>query len=446
MPDAPAVRYARSGEVNIAYQVVGEGAIDLVVIPIWVSHLEYAWEEPSLARFYRRLASFSRLVLLDKRGTGLSDRPGDGALQTLEERMDDVRAVLDAVGSEQAALFGMHDGGTMAALFAATYPERTLALTAFGMFARRLRAPGYEHGWEAGRRQEWIREIEQTWGGAVGLAEVAPSVAGDPRFERWWATYLRLGASPGAAVALARMNDEIDIRDVLPAIHVPTLLLHRVDDRRVGVAEARAIAEAIPAARLVELPGADHLPWVGDQDAVLDELEEFLTGARRAPDPHRILATVLFTDVVGSTERAVELGDRRWRELLERHDAHVRRELAHWHGREVDKAGDGFLASFDGPARAIRCALAIREAVGMLGLDLRAGVHTGECEVEDGRLTGIAVHIGARVAALAAPGEVLVSSTVKDLVAGSGIAFEDRGEHELKGIPGTWRLYAVVDA
>jgi len=437
-------RYAKSGGLSIAYQVVGSGPIDLVVIPIWVSHLEYAWEEPSLARFYRRLSSFSRVILFDKRGTGLSDRVADSDLPTLEERMDDVGAVMDAVGSERAALFGMHEGGAMSALFAAAHPERVSALVAFGMFASRLKAPDYPWGWTPERRSEWVAEVERTWGGPVGLAAVAPSVAGDELFARWWATYLRLGSSPGAAVALAQMNSEIDIRSVLPAVRVPTLLLQRTGDRRVALDEARWIAERIPEARLVELPGEDHLPWAGDQDALLDEVEEFLTGARTGPAPDRVLTTVLFTDIVGSTEHAVRLGDAAWRELLERHDAAVRAALERWHGREIDAAGDGFLAEFDGPARAIRCAAEIVWRVRDLGLDVRAGVHTGEVERTGRTLLGIAVHIGARVAAKAGAGEILVSQTVKDLVAGSGLAFEDRGEHELKGVPASWRLYGVT--
>ena len=439
-----ATRYAKSGGVSIAFQVIGSGPIDIVLIPIWVSHLEYAWEEPSLARFYRRLSSFSRLILFDKRGTGLSDRVADDDLPTLEERMDDLGAVMDAAGSERAAIFGMHEGGAMSALFAAAHPERVSALVAFGMFASRLDAADYPWGWTPERRREWLAEIERNWGGPVGLAEAAPSVAGDERFARWWSTYLRLGSSPGAALTLARMNSEIDIRNVLPAVRVPTLLLHRTDDRRVAVDEARWIAGRIPNARLVELPGEDHLPWTGDQDALLDEVEEFLTGARSGPAPDRVLATVLFTDIVGSTEQAVRLGDREWRELVERHDSVVRVELERWRGRELDAAGDGFLAEFDGPARAIRCAGEIVARVHELGLDVRAGVHTGEVERTGSTLRGIAVHIGARVAAKAAPGEILVSQTVKDLVAGSGLAFKDRGEHELKGVPDSWRLYAVV--
>ena len=437
-------RYAKCGGLSIAYQVVGNGPIDLVVIPIWVSHLEYAWEEPSLARFYRRLASFSRLILFDKRGTGLSDRVAEADLPTLEERMDDVGAVMDAAGSERAALFGMHEGGAMSALFAAAHPERVSALVAFGMFASRLEAPGYPWGWSPERRREWLAEMEATWGGPVGLAAVAPSVVGDEQFARWWSTYLRLGSSPGAAVALARMNSDIDIRNVLPAVRVPTLLLHRTDDRRVAIDEARWIAGQIPDARLVELPGEDHLAWVGEQDALLDEVEEFLTGARSGPAPDRVLATVLFTDIVGSTEHAVRLGDGEWRELVDRHDRVVRGVLERWRGRELDTAGDSFLAEFDGPARAIRCAAEIVSRVRDLGLEVRAGVHTGEVERTGSAIRGIAVHIGARIAAKASAGEVLVSQTVKDLVAGSGLAFDDRGEHELKGVPDSWRLFALV--
>ncbi|HSL63436.1 MAG TPA: adenylate/guanylate cyclase domain-containing protein [Gaiellaceae bacterium] len=439
----PATRYARSGGVNIAYQVVGDGPFDLVVIPIWVSHLEQAWEEPSLAAFYGRLAAFSRLILFDKRGTGLSDRVADDALPSLEERMDDVRAVMDAVGSREAALFGMHEGGTMAILFAATYPERVRALVTFGAFARRLWAPDHPWGRTADDRAAWVGEIVSAWGGPVGLDRVAPSRAGDEGFAVWWASYLRHGASPGAAAAMARMNDEIDVRPVLGAVHVPTLVVHRVDDRRVDVEEARFLAAEIPGATLVELPGEDHLPWAGDPAAVLDEVELFLTGTRRGPEPDRVLASLLFTDVVGSTRLAASLGDRRWRELLGRHDRLVRAAIEQWRGREVDTTGDGFFAAFDGPARAVRCARAAVEAVRTLGLELRAGVHTGEVEVDGDDVRGIAVHIAARVAALAGPGEVLVSQTVADLVAGSGLAFEERGEHELRGVPGRWRLAAV---
>ena len=432
--------------MNIAYQVVGEGPLDLVFVSGWVSNLDLMWEEPSYARFLHRLASFSRLILFDKRGTGLSDRVADADLPTLEARMDDVRAVLDAAGAERAALLGHSEGGPMCLLFAATYPERTVALVLVGTYARRLVGDGYPFGTEPERYDAFLAEIADGWGGPVGLEARAPSLADDPRFRTWWSDYLRMSASPGAALALTRMNGGIDVRPALGTIGVPTLVVHRRGDRALPVEGARYLAERIRDARLIELPGDDHLPFVGDQGAILDEIEEFLTGVRRQPAIDRILATVLFTDIVGSTERAVKLGDREWRDLLDTHHAVVRRELGHWRGLEVDTAGDGFLATFDGPGRAIRCACAIRDAVRRIGLEVRAGVHTGECEVHGDTVAGIAVHVGARVSALASAGEVLVSSTVRDLVAGSGIEFDDRGEHELKGVPGRWRLYSVVDA
>jgi class 3 adenylate cyclase len=441
----PETRYAKSGSVSIAYQVMGEGPVDLVVIPIWLSHLEEAWEEPSLAAFYRRLASFSRLILFDKRGTGLSDRVPDANLPTLEERMDDVCAVMREVGSERAAFFGLYDGATMAALFAATYPERTSALVTFAMFAKRMYSPDHPWGVTIERRERLLEAIERDWGGAVRIEEIAPSAADDERFRRWWAGYLRLSGSPGAALTMARMNSEIDIRPILPSIRVPTLVLHRIGDRRVELGEARFIASAIPEARLVELPGEDHLPWVGEADAILDEVEEFVTGALGSVEPDRRLATLVFTDIAGSTNRAVSMGDRDWRALLAQHHALVRRELERYGGHGIDTTGDGFLAAFDGPARAIRAAVASREAVRGLGLDIRAGVHTGEVEVMGNDLGGVAVHIGSRVMNQAGAGEVLVSSTVKDLVVGSGIEFADRGAYELKGVPGEWRLFAVAE-
>jgi pimeloyl-ACP methyl ester carboxylesterase len=441
---APETSYAKSGDVNIAYQVVGEGPLDLVFVPGWVSHLEYFWEEPSFARFLRRLASFSRLILFDKRGTGLSDRVALDDLPTLEQRMDDVRAVMDAVGSRRAALMGTSEGGPLCLVFAATYPERTAALVMVGAYARRLWAEDYPIGASADDYNAFLEDVRLNWGGPVGLDRRAPSVAHDERFRTWWATYLRMSASPGAAYALTRMNGQVDARHALPAISAPTLVIHRTGDRSLPVEGARYMAERIRGAKLVELPGDDHLPYVGDQDEILDEIEEFLTGVRHGPDADRVLATVLFTDIVGSTDRAAELGDRRWRQLLDSHHDIVRRELNRWRGREVATAGDGFLATFDGPARGIRCACGIRDAVQTLGLEIRAGLHTGEIELSGDDVAGIAVHTGARVAASAEPGEVLVSSTVKDLVAGSGIEFEERGEYELKGVPGTWRLYAVV--
>jgi pimeloyl-ACP methyl ester carboxylesterase len=441
--NAPATRYARSGDVNVAYQVVGDGPFDLVYVPGWVSNLDLMWDDPSYARFLDRLASFSRLILFDKRGTGLSDPVAFTDLPTLEQRMDDVRAVMDEVGSERAALLGHSEGGNMSALFAATYPERTTALVLVGCYAKRIRSDDYPWAPEREARQREIERTERAWAEPDQVVELAPSRADDASFLRWMTRYFRASASPRAAAALLRMNTMIDVREVLPAIRVPTLLLYRTDDRDVAVEEGRYIAARIPGARLVELPGTDHLMWTGDADAILDEIESFLTGTRRGPEPDRVLATILFTDVVGSTELAAARGDRAWRALLDRHHAAVRRELERWRGREVDTAGDGFLATFDGPARAVSCAAAIVRAVRELGLEVRAGVHTGEVELADGGVRGIAVHIGARVAALAAPGEVLVTRTVVDLVAGSGLAFEERGERELKGVPGRWAVYAL---
>jgi class 3 adenylate cyclase len=439
-------RYARSGDLSIAYQVVGDGPFDLVYVPGWVSNIESMWEEPGLTRFLERLASFSRLILFDKRGTGLSDPVPTDGLPTLEERMDDVRAVMDAVGSERAALLGHSEGGNMCVLFTATYPERTTALILVGCYAKRIRSDDYPWAPTVEERAQQIEETEATWGSPEAFRELAPSKVKDQAFQRWIGRYFRQSASPKAAAALLRMNSQIDVRDVLPTIGVPTLLLYRTDDADVHVDEGRYIGDRIPGAKFVELPGEDHLMWTGDVDALLDEIEEFLTGVRRGPDPDRVLATVLFTDVVASTETATRLGDRAWRTLLDRHHDVVRRELARWRGREVDTAGDGFLATFDGPARAIRCAVAAGEGVRDLGLQIRAGLHTGEVEIAGGDVRGIAVHIGSRVAALAGPDEVLVSRTVADLVAGSGIVLAERGEHELKGVPGTWLVYAVQAA
>jgi pimeloyl-ACP methyl ester carboxylesterase len=440
----PETRYAQSGDVNIAFQIVGDGPLDLVYVPGWVSHLEYFWQEPNYAAFLRRLASFSRLILFDKRGTGMSDRVPESELPTLEQRMDDVRAVMDTVGSDEAALLGMSEGGPMCLLFAATYPERTRAVIVLGSYARRTWAPDHPWAPSEAEQEAFIEEVGRNWGSSVGLAERAPSQIGNEAFSRWWSAYLRMSASPGAAKTFTRMNAQIDIRDVLPLVQVPTLIVHRTGDRAMSVEGSRYMADRIEGARYVELPGEDHLPFLGDQDEILDEVEEFLTGVRRGPEPDRVLATVLFTDIVGSTERASTVGDRRWRELLDAHHVVVRRELERFRGREIDTAGDGFLATFDGPARAIRCAQAVRDGVATLGLAIRAGLHTGECEIHGDAVAGIAVHMGARVAALAGSGEVLVSSTVKDLVAGSGIEFEDRGVHQLKGIPGEWRLYVVL--
>ena len=442
----PVTRYAKAGDLSIAYQVVGDGPLDLLWIPGWVSNVELAWEEPLLAHFFERLARFSRLILFDKRGTGLSDRVPTDELPSLDERLDDVGAVLDAVGSERAALLSHSEGGNLAVLFAATFPDRTAALVTAGIYAKRVWSEDYPWAPTPEEREREIAQVEQEWGSNMDVEHYAPSVVGDEGFSSRLATYFRRSASPGAAAALLRMNTRIDIRDVLPTIRVPTLVLHRTGDRDTNVEEGRWIASRIPGARFVELPGDDHMPWVGDVDGLVDVVEEFLTGVRPAPeeDADRVLATVLFTDVVGSTERAAALGDREWARLLERHHEVVRAELARFRGREVDTAGDGFLAWFDGPARAVRCALAATAAVQPLGLELRAGVHTGECELVGRSLRGIAVHTGARIAAHAGAGEVLVSRTVTDLVAGSGLLFEPRGEVELKGVPGSWRLYAAA--
>ena len=438
----PQTRYAKSAGVSIAYQVVGDGPIDLVLVPGWVSNVDVVWEEPRLARLLTRLASFSRLILFDKRGTGLSDRVSD--MPSLEVRMDDVRAVMDAVGCQRAALFGYSEGGPMCILFAATYPDRASALVLGGSFARRTFAPDHPWAPEAEEQLALIDQIEADWGGSVGIEARSPSLANDERYRQWWARWLRLSASPSAAATLMRMNMEIDVRHVLPAVRVPTLLLHSINDRLIDVGASRYMAARIPGAKLVELRGIDHIPWGSDGELIVDEIEEFLTGARRGVEPDRVLATVLFTDIVGATERASRVGDRSWHDLLDGHHALVRRELERFRGREIDTAGDGFLATFDGPARGVRCACAISNSVRALGLEIRAGLHTGECELMGDKLGGIAVHTGARVAAEAQPGEVLVSSTVKDLVAGSGLAFLDRGVQSLKGIPGEWRLFAVT--
>jgi len=441
----PATRYARTADgVSIAYAVVGDGPRDLVAVPGWVSHLEAAWEEPTLARFYDQLASFTRLILFDKRGTGLSDRVPEAQLPTLETRMDDLRTVCDAVGSEQAALLGVSEGAPLSILFAATYPARTTGVILFGGYARRLQAPDYPWGSSPQAHAAFLDEIARDWGGPVGLEARAPSRAHDPRFRETWARYLRLGASPAAVAALVRMNAEIDVRSVLPSVRVPTLVLHRTGDRASPVGGGRYIADRIPQATFVELPGDDHLPWIGDADRVLEEIEHFLTGERPRPDVDRVLSTVLFTDIVDSTKRLSGLGDAIWKETLAAHDERAKIEIGRHHGMYVNTTGDGLIARFDGPARAVRCALAIGDAMRPLGLEIRAGCHTGEVELSGTEIRGVAVHIGARVAALAGPGQVMVTSTVKDLVAGSGLAFDDRGTHVLKGVDGEWHLYAVA--
>lgn len=443
MDEAPVTRYAKSGDVNIAYQVAGNGPLDLIFVPGWVSNVEYSWEEPRLANFLRRLASFSRLILFDKRGTGLSDRVPSSELPTMEQRMDDVRAVQDAVGSARAAVFGVSEGAGLSILFAATYPQRTIALAIYGGFAKRLWALDYPWAPTPEKRQAWIESLESGWGGTADMPTIAPSRVDDPQFAQWFATYLRRSASPSAAVALAQMNTYVDVRGVLSAVHVPTLVIHRTGDLDAKVAEGRYIAQHIPGAKFVELAGEDHVWFSGDTDAIADEIEEFLTGVRRVSARDRVLATVLFTDIVRSTEMATSMGDRRWHELLERHHTLVRREIARFGGHEVKTTGDGFLVTFDGPARAVRCAMALVDGVRQLGMEIRAGVHTGECEIIGDDVGGIAVHIAARVQSKASPSEILVSSTLRDLVAGSGLRFRSLGRQVLKGVEGDWELLSV---
>lgn len=438
--DVPETRYVKRGDVHIAYQVVGNGPIDLVYVPGFVSHVELQWQNPGAAHMLRRLASFSRLITFDKPGTGLSDRLA--TTTSLEERMDDVRAIMDVVGSERAAFLGVSEGGPMSILFAATYPQRASALVLYGTYARRMWAPDHPSGRTEAELQAILERMERDWGRDFDLDLWAPSVASDTEARRRFVTYLRLAASPGAAVAVIRMTMEIDVRHVLPVIRIPTLVVHRTGDRVTKIEQGRYLAQHITGAKFVELTGDDHSPFV-NPDPIIDEVEEFLTGVRPG-DADRVLATILFTDVAQSTERALELGDRRWRETLGQYYMIARRELQRFRGREIDTAGDGLFAAFDGPARAIRCAWRIRNEVRGLGLELRSGLHAGECEIIGEKIGGIAVHIGARVAAAANPGEVFVSGTVKDLVAGSGIVFENRGTHQLKGLPGDWPLFAVA--
>jgi class 3 adenylate cyclase len=440
----PATRYAKSGDVNIAYQVVGEGPRDLVYVPGFVSNIEVMWEDPGLARFLERLASFTRLIVFDKRGTGLSDPVPIDRLPTLEVRMDDLRAVMDAVGSERAFLFGHSEGGNMCVLYSATFPDRVQGMILTGSYVKRIWSEDYPWAPRRAERLSHIEEMERTWGGSAAVEVYAPSRAADPVFSEWLIRYFRLSASPKAATALLDMNSQIDVTTILPTIRVPTLLLYRKGDNDVKVEEGRYIASKIPGSRLIELPGRDHFFWAGDSETMLEEIELFVTGERAAARSDSVLATVLFTDIVDSTRRAVDLGDREWRDLLNRHNALVRSELARWQGVEINTMGDGFLARFDGPVRAIRCAKAISDGVRSLGVEVRCGVHTGELEINEGDISGLAVHIGARVAGLAGPGEVLVSRTVKDLVAGSGIEFVSRGSHELKGFAEPWEIFALV--
>jgi class 3 adenylate cyclase len=441
VPGPAKTRYARSGDIDIAYRVLGDGPLDLVWVTGFVGHLEAVMEQRDARRFFERLASFSRLIMFDKRGMGMSDRPPGPP--TLEQGMDDVRAVMDHAGSERASIVGVSEGGPMAMLFAATHPDRVSSLVLYGTYARILEGDGYEIGIPEEVLDGLLEVIREDWGGPVAIDLFAPSVADDADYREWWASFLRQGTTPRGAQDLIGMYKQIDLRHVLPAIAVPTLVLHRTGDLVAHADSGRYIAKHIPGARFIELPGDDHLPIVGDVDSIADEIEEFLTGERHARDVDRVLATVMFTDIVGSTESAARLGDRHWGDLVARHDALVRRQLERYRGRPVKTLGDGFLATFDGPARGIRCAQEIAQSVRALGIEIRAGLHTGECELVGDDVAGMAINIGARVSSLAGPGEVLVSGTVKDLVFGSGIGFVDRGEHRLKGVPGDWRLYAV---
>jgi pimeloyl-ACP methyl ester carboxylesterase/DNA-binding CsgD family transcriptional regulator len=434
-------KYARSGEVSIAYQVVGDGPIDLVLVLGWVSHLAYVWELPAMAAFLNRLASFSRLILFDKRGCGMSDRVHP--LPTLEQRMDDVRAVMDAAGSNRAALLGISEGGVMSALFSATYPERAAGLIIDGSYPSALRRPGYPWGVTEDRFEQNMATVQERWGKVIGMERYAPSQVDNPEVARWWATFMQMSASPGDAEDLLRMNTLIDIRDILPAIKVPTLIVHARGDKIAPIEAGRYFAKHIPNARLLELDSDDHWPYFGDADLVIGEVQEFLTGVRTTRSPETMLATVLCTNVAQAGAHAVWLGDKRWNELVDRHHGVVRKALARYSGREIEAGERGITAVFDGTARAIRCAIDVRDQLLNLGLRIQAGLHAGECEIGDGRPRGTALHVASGVMGAARPGEVLVSGTVKDLVVGSGLEFADRGSREFVGLPGSWNLFAA---
>ena len=426
-------RYAKNGDINIAYQVFGEGNVDVVAVPGFISHIENYWDEPNLARWLRKFGSFSRVILFDKQGTGLSDRSSKAP--NMDERMDDVSAVMDAVGIERAAIFGFSEGGALATLFAASHPEKSQALILYGASAQFTQAGS----------EGFFQYVDTAWGSGESLPWFAPTMADDPAFKEWWGKFERLGASPGAAKKIVQLCSQIDITDILPSVNVPTLVIHRKDDVQVNVEGGRRLAEGIPNAKYVELPGLDHMPMVGENSyRILDEIAQFLTGEWRPIETETVLATVLFTDIAESTKRAADLGNQRWKDLLENHHNRVRGELSHYRGKEIDTAGDGFFATFDRPARGIWCACAIQESVSSLGIKLRTGLHTGECELMGDKVSGLAVNIGSRVMDKSEPGEILVSSTVKDLVAGSDLQFNDRGKHTLKGIPGEWRLFQVA--
>jgi DNA-binding SARP family transcriptional activator/class 3 adenylate cyclase len=437
-------RYAMNGDISLGYQVFGDGELELLLTTGWVLPMELAWDDPAYVRFLERLGSFARVLLWDKRGTGLSDRFAPGDLPTFDERVSDLLAVMDAAGFERPALFGLSEGALLSCLFAAKHPERTRSLALYGGWARTIVAPDYPWGPTHEQFDGFVNAVTATWADATPLLRLwAADVQEDTALRAWWTRALHLGASPGAAVQWLRLTAEYDIRGALPSITVPTLVVHRSDDAIIPVVHGRYLANHIPGAKYVELPGANHLWWVGDHEQVLEPVQQFLTGSAPGPAPERVLTTLLFTDIVDSTRRASEAGDRRWRFLQSQHDRAVRSEIARHNGREVKTMGDGFLATFDGPTRAVRCAAAIRDAVVAIGIDVRAGLHTGEVELVGDDIAGIAVNIAARVCALAGPGEILVSRTVVDLVAGSGLEFVPRGEHELGGLPGTFTLLAL---
>ncbi|MDA9981695.1 adenylate/guanylate cyclase domain-containing protein [Gammaproteobacteria bacterium] len=438
----PITHYTKSGDVHIAYQVVGDGPRDLVYLPGIFAHIELQWEEPSYARFLQRLASFSRLIVLDTRGTGLSDR--SARLPLLEHQMDDVTAVLDAVASDHAVVFGVSQSGPMAALYAATKPHRTEALVLYGAYASAAAKPGYPWGRSPTWMEDFHNSLDMNWGAGAFLMDVAPSRANDKAFCHWWGRFERYSSAPGNALAFAQTHSQDDVRNVLQTVSAPTLVLQRKEDSYRNVEHGRYLAGHIPGAKYVEVPGSDHLPYIGDQEAILDEIEEFLTGVRPMPKPQRVLATIMFTDIVGSTQHAHKLGDKDWKILLERHDRVCENCVKKFRGKLIKRTGDGIHATFDGPGRAISCAREILDGAQNLGIGIRAGLHTGECEIRGQETEGVAVHLAARVAALANSNEVLVSRTVRDLVAGSGLEFTDRGIHKMRGFPEEWQDYSVV--
>jgi pimeloyl-ACP methyl ester carboxylesterase/DNA-binding winged helix-turn-helix (wHTH) protein/class 3 adenylate cyclase len=440
----PETHYVQNGDVNIAYQTLGDGPVDIVFVMGWVSHLEYFWKHHLFASFLERLASFSRLILFDKRGTGLSDRVPLSELPTLEQRMEDVHAVMDAVGSERAVLVGVSEGGPMCSLFAATYPERTSGLVMIGTYAKRIRDDDYPWAPTEEQREAFFDLMQRDWGKPVGIAERAPSMAEDEEFRDWWATYLRMGASPGAAVALTKMNAEIDVRGVLPSVRVPTLVIHRSGDLCLKVEEGRFVAEQIAGSRYVELDGIDHLPFVGDQESVIREIEDFVAGVRSGDTYDRVLATVMSLRITDLDSEARRRGDQQWSELRARAREFVHRQLQVFKGKELSVGSGKVLAAFDGPARAIRCAIAITQSARRLGIDIKSGLHTGECDVLGDRYSGFAVDLAEQVAELST-GNILVSRTVKDLVAGSGIEFKEFGRRKFDDIEGEWRLFSIVE-